>query len=184
MKQCESIEQTQLSKVQTVLESYIQLYEECSEFFAELDIYQSFAIVSCSGFYTKPIMVDMNAPRQDKFISIKQGRHPCVELQTLQNSYIPNDVSLQPDKSRFVIVTGPNSGGKSTYIRMIAVLQIMAQIGCFVPCEYAHLPVVDKILCRVGANDIQLRGYSTFMTEMIEMTTILNVKYNPNLKSL
>eukprot|EP01119_Soliformovum_irregulare_P000750 TRINITY_DN1054_c1_g1_i2.p1 TRINITY_DN1054_c1_g1~~TRINITY_DN1054_c1_g1_i2.p1 ORF type:complete len:813 (-),score=306.49 TRINITY_DN1054_c1_g1_i2:95-2533(-) len=169
----EQYREKQSELVQRLLEAvatYLPVIEECSSIFAELDVILSFAAVSSQSKtpYVRPVMTPMGTGD----IILKDSRHPCVEAQE-NSEFIPNDVTMTRDSSRFLIITGPNMGGKSTYIRQIGVIVIMAQIGCYVPCSQATLTIVDSVMTRIGANDSQLRGISTFMSEMLETAAIL-----------
>jgi len=161
-----------VQKCVAVVATYVPVIEEMREMISNLDVLLSFAhaSVSASTPYVRPQMTI--AGNGD--IILKQARHPCIEaMEDTGNSFIPNDVSLVRGDSHFQIITGPNMGGKSTYIRTVGIVALMAQIGCFVPCEEAQLSITDCILARVGAGDSQLRGVSTFMQEMLETSFIL-----------
>merc|ERR1719337_689845 len=99
--------------------------------------------------------------------------HPLVVANS-EKSFVANDLDMEKDSSRLHIITGPNMGGKSTYIRSVALIALLHQIGSFVPCQSATLPIFDAVMCRVGSSDMQLRGISTFMAEMLEASCILN----------
>lgn len=126
------------------------------------------AAVSAPVQYCRPSILPASAPRA---LTFSQLRHPIVELQDRVN-YIPNDVSLSPASSLHLI-TGPNMGGKSTYLRSVGCAVLMAQVGAFVPADSAELSVVDSVLVRIGAGDCQAEGRSTFMAEMVETSSIL-----------
>jgi DNA mismatch repair protein MSH2 len=158
----------------------IPLLMRVSQLLSALDTLCAFALVSARAVipYVKPTILedsrDGDAPQQ---IHLVEARHPCVEAQNALapgvDSFVANDASLASGDGRCVIVTGPNMGGKSTYIRSIGVCVLLAQLGCFVPCAEATISVHDAILTRLGASDSQLRGVSTFMAEMLETASIL-----------
>lgn len=134
---------------------------------ARLDAFLSLATAAALYGYSRPVVND------GARISIKEGRHPVVE-RMMPGRYVPNDALLDDDKRRFVILTGPNMAGKSTFMRQTALIVLMAQMGSFVPAKSAEIGVVDRIFTRVGAFDDLVRGQSTFMVEMIEVANILN----------
>lgn len=133
---------------------------------AQLDVLTSFAQVSVDRGYTRPIV------NLDGKIILKESRHPVVEALS-DSPFVPNDVLLDKDENRVAIITGPNMAGKSTYMRQIALIVIMAQIGCFVPASYAEIGITDSIFTRVGASDDLTAGQSTFMVEMSEVADII-----------
>ena len=136
---------------------------------ARLDCLLSFANVARANKYIRPVVAD------DDILDIKQGRHPVIEKQLpAGEKYITNDVYLDTETQQIIIITGPNMAGKSALLRQTALITLMAQIGCFVPAESAHIGLVDKIFTRVGASDNISVGESTFMVEMNEAADILN----------
>ena len=136
-------------------------------YIAELDVFRSFADVASKNNYSCP-EVDFSTD-----IIIKDGRHPVVEKFVKDSYFVPNDTLLDTDANRMVIITGPNMAGKSTYMRQVAIITLMAQIGSFVPAREAKIGIVDKIFTRVGASDDLASGQSTFMLEMNEVASIL-----------
>lgn len=134
---------------------------------AKLDFLQSLANVAYKNNYTKPIITN------DGIISIKNGRHPVVEKMLTDSLFVPNDTLLNLSSDNFAIITGPNMAGKSTYMRQVALIVLMAHLGSFVPADSAAITIVDKIFTRVGASDDLASGQSTFMVEMNEVSNIL-----------
>lgn len=142
---------------------------------ATLDVITSFANVASDNRYIRPDITLSSS------IKIKDSRHPVVEVLIKDTPFVPNDVNLDCENERVAIITGPNMAGKSTYMRQIALIVLMAQIGCFVPASYAEIGIVDSIFTRVGASDDLASGQSTFMVEMSE---VANIVKNATSKSL
>jgi DNA mismatch repair protein MSH2 len=144
--------------------TYLPVAEAAAAIVAELDVLTSFATAAAlaPGEYVRPIV----QPTGGGVIKLHEARHPCVELMEGVD-FIPNDYDMQRGSSSFQIITGPNMGGKSTFIRGIGSIIVMAQVGSFVPCASAEFSAVDCILARVGAGDAVQKGVSTFMAEMV-----------------
>ncbi|MHA1282657.1 MAG: DNA mismatch repair protein MutS [Promethearchaeota archaeon] len=135
---------------------------------AIIDVLASFAEIAEQYNYCRPIITD------DSKIIIKEGRHPVIEQINLGEKFIPNDCYLDTEKEQILIITGPNMAGKSTYLRQVALICIIAQFGSFVPAKYAKIGIIDQIFTRIGASDDLARKLSTFMIEMTETAKILN----------
>ena len=140
----------------------IDRIQKLARLVAQIDVLQSFAQVSEDYHYTRP-----NFHTDSQNVQIEEGRHPVVERVMEQQEYVPNDVTLK-EGSDILLITGPNMSGKSTYMRQVALIVIMAQMGCFIPATKADLPIFDQVFARIGAMDDLISGQSTFMVEMTE----------------
>ncbi len=149
------------------LESLDEL-QDTADALAEIDVLVSLAETARLFAYCRPVI------NNGKKLKIEGGRHPVLGQSTVDEKFVPNDAELNADSTRLIILTGPNMAGKSTYIRQVALLTLMAQIGSFVPAKSAEIGLVDRIFTRVGASDDLARGQSTFMVEMNETALILN----------
>ena len=152
------------TKIREKCKEYSNKLQDLSKILSLLDMVQSFAKVSNENNYVKP---ELN---EEGIIDIRNGRHPVIE--TTIDNYVPNDVKMSNDNF-ILLITGPNMSGKSTYMRELALISIMAQIGCFVPASQAKLPIFDAIYTRIGAADDIVSGQSTFMVEMNEVNNAL-----------
>jgi len=162
--ECELYEQL-LAKIS----AHISLLQVNAQRVAQIDVLGSFAHSAQREQWIRPDMDD------DGVLEVKSGRHPVVEsLLPPHESFIPNDIYLDIHSDQILLITGPNMSGKSTYLRQVALITLMAQMGCFVPAVSARIGLVDKIFTRVGASDNLAFGESTFLTEMIETANILN----------
>ena len=164
-----SIELRLYNDLMQALNDYVPAIQTNANLLAQLDCLLSFAMVSQANHYTCPT-VD-----ESLVLDIKNGRHPVIEKQLpTGEDYIANDVYLDSDTQQIIIITGPNMAGKSALLRQTALIVLMAQMGCFVPAESAHIGLIDKVFTRVGASDNISVGESTFMVEMNEAASILN----------
>ncbi len=154
-------------KIKDMLLNKIKQIQKTAKSIACLDVLLNFADIAKKNNYVRPQILP-----SDCKLNVVQGRHPIVE-KVSSEQFIANDTVLDEDENRTAIITGPNMAGKSTYMRQIALIVIMAQIGCFVPCKSAEIPIIDKIFTRVGASDNLIFDQSTFMVEMTEVADIL-----------
>ena len=163
------LEKSLLLGIREKINKYVKKIKNNAKIIAEIDCLNSFSIVSYEQRYIRPELTS-----NFDSIEIKNGRHPVVEkLLPPGEDFIPNNLSMDKDE-KILLVTGPNMSGKSTYLRQSAIIVLMAQIGCFVPADFARIGIVDKIFTRVGANDNLAGGESTFLVEMNESANILN----------
>lgn len=154
-------------EIRDVVKNQIPRLQKVSRLIARLDVLNSLSYVAYNNNYVKP---DLN---NKGIIHIEEGRHPVVENTIENNLFVPNDTYLDLDDNMIQIITGPNMAGKSTYMRQVAIITLLAQIGSFVPAKKANIGIVDRIFTRIGASDNLSQGESTFMVEMSEVSNII-----------
>ncbi len=169
------LESALYAEIKEFLNSKITLLQQSADAIAELDVLLSLATVAKENSYVRPTVLN-----KEGRLNIVDGRHPVVEKISKQR-FVPNDCQLDNAENRMMILTGPNMAGKSTYMRQIALITLMAHIGSFVPAKTAEIPLTDKIFTRIGASDNLISDQSTFMVEMTEVANIIN---NATSKSL
>ncbi len=166
-----TLEYNIFTKIRDSILEYIPLLQDISYQIAKVDVLSGFAFLAKMKGYCKPIVHDFG--ESNGILKIVNGRHPIIESISGE-SFISNDTSLNLKNERMIILTGPNMSGKSTYIRQVATISLLAQIGCFVPADSCEISMVDRIFTRVGASDDLSKGRSTFMVEMDEAANIIN----------
>ena len=162
----EKLEYVLFTQIRNEIKKEVHLIQDVAKIIAQVDVYQSLAMLASENSYVRPIF------NNNKTLEITEGRHGVIEKVMEHGQYVPNDVSID-EKNPVVLITGPNMGGKSTYMREVALMIIMAQIGSFVPAKYANLTLFDQIFTRIGASDDLISGQSTFMVEMLEANNAL-----------
>lgn len=176
VEEASKIETRIYDQIKQTLFSYIDVMLEGSDALSTLDCLLSFAAVSHKYHYSKP-----KISSSIDHIKIVDGRHPVVESLMESGEFSPNDTMLDSGQNRIMLITGPNMAGKSTYMRQVAIITLMAHMGCFVPAKEAEISIVDRIFTRVGASDDLAFGQSTFMVEMTEVANILQNATNKSL---
>lgn len=162
----EKLEYVLFTQIRNEIKKEVHLIQDIAKIIAQVDVYQSLAMLASENSYVRPIF------NNNKTLEITEGKHGVIEKVMGHGQYVPNDVSID-EKNPVVLITGPNMGGKSTYMREVALMIIMAQIGSFVPAKYANLTIFDQIFTRIGASDDLISGQSTFMVEMLEANNAL-----------
>ncbi|MBC7085888.1 MAG: DNA mismatch repair protein MutS [Methanomethylovorans sp.] len=162
-----ALEYELLNEINATVASYSKQLQRTAFLIGQLDVLVNLAEVAANNNFVRP------AVTSDCRILIRDGRHPVIE-NTVLDGFVPNDTEIDCEKNQFLLITGPNMAGKSTYMRQTALIVIMAQAGSFVPASYASIGIVDRIFTRVGAFDDLASGQSTFMVEMVELANILN----------
>lgn len=157
------------SEIKTYLASYIKEFAAVASAVALTDTLVSLASVAVSENYNRPVV-----SKDIKHIKIEDGRHPVVEALSEKHDFSPNDTFIDSGDNRTMLITGPNMAGKSTYMRQVAIISLMALMGSFVPAKYAEISIIDRVFTRVGASDDLAFGQSTFMVEMSEVSNIIN----------
>jgi DNA mismatch repair protein MutS len=155
-------------QVRRAVSAQSQRIQKIADGVAELDVLAALADVAHARNYCRPVMDETTV------LAIEDSRHPVIETMSLGERFVPNDVLMDTEENQILIITGPNMAGKSTFMRQVALIVLMAQMGCLVPAKKARIGVVDRIFTRVGASDNLARGQSTFMVEMTETANILN----------
>ena len=155
------------SAVRTTLTQQIEAFKTFAQLVSELDVYEALALCALKGNYTKPLVDDSTE------LYYENGRHPLVEQTLPAGNFVPNGLHLGTPDNQIMLITGPNMGGKSVYLKQTAIIVILAQMGSFVPAQNARIGLVDRIMTRIGAHDALSRGNSTFMVEMNETAHIL-----------
>ena len=174
-EQANTLEIEIFEKLRNKTRSHIKQLKSNADAIAQVDVLASFAELAQRQSYCRPEILE------ERLIEIVNGRHPVLDILEPTGTFVPNDTLIGQDNGEFHLITGPNMAGKSTYIRQVALLVLMAQIGSYVPATSARIGVVDRIFARVGASDELSRGQSTFMVEMTETARILNTATNRSL---
>ena len=167
-ERAKQLEYEEFIKLRQSVANDIDRLQQCAEALATVDVLLGLAELAQLHHHTRPI-VDNSSD-----LEITNGRHPVLEQTMVEEKFVPNDTTMAANDSRLILITGPNMAGKSTYIRQVALITLMAQVGAYVPAEKARIGIVDRIFCRVGASDDLTSGQSTFMVEMNETSLIIN----------
>ncbi|QDT06465.1 DNA mismatch repair protein MutS [Rubripirellula lacrimiformis] len=167
-EQAASCEQLLFQELRSQTHRHLTVLGEVAVAIAELDVLASLAEIAVTRRWVRPVLTD------DSVLKVEGGRHPVLDVTLPQGEFVPNDCIQSPEAGMILLITGPNMAGKSTYIRQIALITLLAQAGSFVPADSAEIGIADRIFARVGASDELSRGQSTFMVEMVETARILN----------